>query len=103
LSHASAHAKRDRRPAPATIAPPSPHVGLGPPGNRLFPASQDLQLFKLSGPPGRPTATCGMGVYRDDLLGKEYTGNVFSCEPVNLLVHRMVLSPRGLTFSASRA
>ncbi|MBI1915191.1 MAG: neutral/alkaline non-lysosomal ceramidase N-terminal domain-containing protein [Planctomycetes bacterium] len=85
------------------VAPPSPHVALGPPGNRLFPASQDLQLFKLSGPPGRPTAACGVGVYRDDLLGKEYTGNVFSCEPVNLLVHRMVLSSRGATLAASRA
>src|SRR5439155_21337241 len=38
-----------------------------------------------------------------DLLGKEYTGNTFTCEPVNLLVHRLVLTPKGSTFSARRA
>src|SRR5262249_55840761 len=43
--------------------------------NILYPITS-LQLFKLSGPPGRVTAACGIGVYRDDLLGKEYTGDV---------------------------
>jgi putative membrane-bound dehydrogenase-like protein len=71
--------------------------------NRLYPASSNLQLFRLSGPPGRPTAVCGLGVYRDDRLGKEYSGNVLVCEPVNLLVHRLVLSPKGSTFSSRRA
>jgi putative membrane-bound dehydrogenase-like protein len=70
--------------------------------NRLIPATQ-LQLFKLSGPPGIATAACGIEVYRDELLGPEYTGNVFVCESVNLLVHRLVLGPRGSTFVGRRA
>jgi putative membrane-bound dehydrogenase-like protein len=74
-----------------------------PDSHRLYPLSTELQLFKLSGPPGRTTAACGLGIYRDDRLGKEYQGNAFVCEPVNLLVHRMVLSPRGSTFSGRRA
>src|SRR5262249_31688121 len=92
--------------APRTrpTAPPSPHVKVGDAaGDQLYPASRELQLFKLSGPPGRPTSACGVGVYRDDLLGKDYTGNVFSCEPVNLLVTRRVLEPRGVTFTGRRA
>ena len=68
----------------------------------LFPAGKQ-QLFKLSGPPGRPTAACGIGVYRDDLLGKEVTGDLLVCEPVNLLVHRMKLVPNGSTFAGVRA
>ena len=35
-----------------------------------LPGQTDLQLFKLSGPPGRTTAACGLGIYRDDLLGQ---------------------------------
>src|SRR5262249_29459053 len=86
------------------VAPPTTGVLVpeGPDPNRLYPLSKDLQLFKLSGPPGRTTAACGLGIYRDDLLGKEFTGNAFVCEPVNLIVHRMVLSPRGSTFVGKR-
>jgi putative membrane-bound dehydrogenase-like protein len=85
-------------------APPDPAVNIpsGEDPTRLYPAG-DLQLFKLSGPPGRPTAVCGLGVYRDDLLGKAVTGDLFVCEPVNLLVHRMKLTPRGSTFAGVRA
>jgi putative membrane-bound dehydrogenase-like protein len=90
----------------------NPHVAFSgavtlvsdyPDANRLYPASANLQLFRLSGPPGRVTAACGLGIYRDDLLGKEYAGNAFVCEPVNLLVHRLQLSPRGSTFTGRRA
>jgi putative membrane-bound dehydrogenase-like protein len=90
----------------------NPHVAFAntaeyvpdyPDSNTLYPARADLQLFKLSGPPGRVTAACGIGVYRDDLLGADYRGNVFVCEPVNLVVHRLKLSPRRSTFSGRRA
>src|SRR5438067_13633835 len=86
------------------VAPPNPAVLLtrGRAADRLFPANPKLQLFKLSGPPGRPTAVCGLGVYRDDLLGPDVTGNLFACEPVNLLVHRMKLEPRGSTIAGQR-
>src|SRR5947208_14257136 len=71
----------------------NPHVAFSdaivyvpdyPDSNRLYPARAGIQLFRLSGPPGRVTAACGLGTYRDDRLGKEYTGNVLVCEPVNL-------------------
>src|SRR5947199_3399227 len=42
-------------------------------------------------------------IYRDELLGKEFYGNAFMCEPVHNLVHRLVLSEKGVTFSGSRA
>src|SRR5262249_43611184 len=86
------------------VVPPRSNVLVpeGPDPNRLYPIQKQLQLFKLSGPAGRTTAACGLGIYRDDLLGKEFTGNAFVCEPVNLLVHRLVLSPRGSTFVGRR-
>ncbi len=70
---------------------------------RLFPAISQQQLFALSGPARTVTAACGLGIYRDDLLGPRYQGNAFVCEPVNHLVHREVLSPRDSTFSSRRA
>jgi putative membrane-bound dehydrogenase-like protein len=87
------------------VAPPTAFVNVpaGPDPNRLFPVQANLQLFKSSGPPGRTTAGCGLGMYRDDLLGAEYTGNAFTCEPVNLLIHRLRLTPRGVTFAGRRA
>jgi len=87
------------------IAPPSASVLVTdyPDANRLYPLRRQVQLFKLSGPAGRVTAACGLGIYRDDLLGKDFTGDAFVCEPVNLVVHRIQLSPRGSTFAGRRA
>lgn len=87
------------------FAPPdgAVFVPTGPDANRLFPLNPNVQLFKLTGPSGRPTAACGLGVYRDTLLGEEYSGNPFICEAVNLLVHRMPLTPKGSTFTSTRA
>jgi putative membrane-bound dehydrogenase-like protein len=73
-----------------------------PQSNKLYPITK-LQLFKLSGPPGQTTAACGLGIYRDEVLGREYRGNAFICEPVNLLIHRLQLTPHGSTFSGRRA
>jgi putative membrane-bound dehydrogenase-like protein len=86
------------------LIPPSPSVFVpqGPNANRFFPAKQQIQLFELSGPPGLPTAACGMGIYRDELMGNDLQGNLFTCEPVNLLVHRLTLSPQGSTFGGQR-
>ena len=69
----------------------------------LFPARGDAQRFQLSGPPGTVTAACGIGVYRDAVLGPDYQNNLFVCEPVNLLVHRMILKPNGCSYEAERA
>jgi putative membrane-bound dehydrogenase-like protein len=89
---------------PHVEAPPSAVlVPGGEDPNRLYPIRSQVQLFKLSGPPNRTTAACGIAVYRDDLLGPEYRGNTFTCEPVNLLVHRLQLTPKGSTFVGHRA
>ncbi len=69
---------------------------------QLYPPGK-LVLWELSGPPGRATAACGITIYRDQLLGSQYYGNSFTCEPVNQLVHRMVLRPKGTTFVGERA
>lgn len=87
------------------LAAPRSYVDVpaGPNPQQLFPANPQMQLFSLSGPPGQTTAACGLGIYRDDLLGKEYTGNTFTCEAVNLLVHRLQLFPNDSTFIGKRA
>ncbi|MFO0796469.1 MAG: neutral/alkaline non-lysosomal ceramidase N-terminal domain-containing protein [Gemmataceae bacterium] len=85
---------------PAVAYPSGTAVLVG--GDRLFPLAAGTR-YALSGPPNSVTAACGLGVYRDDLLGAKYTGNAFTCEPVNLLVHRRVLTPAGASFTAARA
>jgi putative membrane-bound dehydrogenase-like protein len=84
-------------------APPDPAVRVPdyPDWNRLYPIRK-VQMFPSSGPPNRVTAGCGMGVYRDDLLGADLRGDVFTCDAVNLVVHRLKLTPRGSTFSGRR-
>lgn len=78
------------------------HLAPGEVGATLFPISQQV-LFKLSGPAGRVTAACGLGIYRDDYLGEAYRGNAFTCEPVNNLVHRQVLVQQGSRWTGHRA
>ncbi len=70
--------------------------------NRFYTSAAQLQLFKLSGQGGRATAACGIGVYRDDLLGEKLRGDLFTCEPVGLVVHHLSLKPRGSTFTGER-
>ncbi len=85
------------------VLPPTSEVFVpaGADPNRLFPVGKPV-LFQLSGVPGRPTSACGLEIYRDELLGSEFRGNAFVAEPVNQLVHRLVLTPRGVTFAGSR-
>lgn len=85
------------------VAPPpaSRFVPDYPESQRLYPRG-DLVLFKLSGAPGLPTSACGLEIYRDELLGEEYYGNSFTCEPVNQLVHRLSVSRNGASFSGRR-
>ncbi len=84
------------------LPPTVVNIAAGPDPGRLYSISDQVR-FKLSGPPNRPTAVCGICVYRDELLGPEYQGNGFSCESVNNLVHRQILSPEGATFTGQRA
>jgi putative membrane-bound dehydrogenase-like protein len=71
--------------------------------NQLFPISRTLERFNDPQMANRVTSACGPCIYRDDLLGTNYYGNAFICEPVHNLVTRLVLEPNGLTFAAHRA
>ncbi len=85
------------------LTAPQKVVGINTEQNpgQLFSISNQV-LFMLSGPPGRPTAACGLGIYRDELLGTEVSQNAFTCEPVNNLVHRQMLIPQAATFKSRR-
>jgi putative membrane-bound dehydrogenase-like protein len=69
---------------------------------RVFPISRTTRRFNAE-PPGYFNASCGLSIYRGDLLPAEYHGNAFACEPLSNLVHRDVLFRAGSTFVAQRA
>jgi putative membrane-bound dehydrogenase-like protein len=87
------------------VSYPNPRVlvAAGDDPNRLNPRSRTLERFNDPHAANRVTAACGPEIYRDDLLGSNYYGNAFVCEPVHNLVRRMVLAPSGVTFSGQRA
>ncbi len=87
------------------IATPSANVHLpqGREWNRLFPASQTAERFNDQTHVNRVTSACGLEIYRDELLGADFYGNAFTCEPVHNVVHREVLTPDGVTFRSTRA
>lgn len=94
-----------RRNPAATARRTAMPIDSAPGPGQLFPLSTQV-LFELSGPVGRATAACGLGVYRDELLGTAaagpFTGDLFTCEPVNNLVHHQRLARTGATFNGER-
>ena len=87
------------------VAAPEPRVFVpaDTDPNQLFPTSRLLERFNDPGAAGRTTSACGLGLYRDELLGTNYYGDAFICEPVHNLVHRLVLKPDGVSFRGYRA
>ena len=89
---------------PYVIAPsPKVAIAAGASGNLLYPISQPLERFNNPGALNRVTSACGIGIYRDTLFGDQYYNNAFVCEPVHNVVHRMILKPNSITFTALRA
>jgi putative membrane-bound dehydrogenase-like protein len=86
------------------VAPPEPIV-LVPKEDpdHLYPASRTLRRFNHPESANRVTSACSPVIYRDDLLGAEYHGNAFMCEPVHNLLTRRILKPLGATFAGVRA
>jgi putative membrane-bound dehydrogenase-like protein len=88
---------------------PDPRVNVagarasGTDPNQLFPASRTLERFNDPQAANRTTSACGPEIYRDVLLGTNYYGNAFVCEPVHNLIHRLVLESDGVTYSGHRA
>jgi putative membrane-bound dehydrogenase-like protein len=87
------------------VASPSPAVFVPKDEDsaRVFPASRLLERFNEPASANRVTSACSPMIYRDLLLGEEFAGNAFICEPVHNLVHRLVLAPDGITFGGRRA
>ena len=87
------------------LIPPPAHqfTWKNPDPNRLYPISDPLERFNDLDHLNRVTSACGLGLYRDSLLGAEFEGNAFTCEPVHNLVRRTILERNGNTFSGRRA
>ncbi len=86
------------------IAPSSKvQVSVKPGAATIFPISRTQKRFNDLNKVNRITSACGLCFYRDQLLGPEFVGNSFICEPVHNLVHREVVSPQGNTFTSRRA
>ena len=49
------------------------------------------------------TSACSTIIYRDTLFGPEFEGNSFVSEPVHNLIHREIMSAKGVTFTSRRA
>lgn len=86
------------------LPPPSGQVRVSetPGAAPVFPRSTTLARFNDLSAVNRFTSACSAIVYRDELLGPEFVGNAFVCEPVHNLVHRELLEPRGTTFISRR-
>lgn len=68
-----------------------------------YPTSKTLARFNDFHAANRFTSACSTAIYRDNLLGEEFYGNAFTCEPVHNLVSRLVLERDGATFKGRRA
>ena len=69
----------------------------------VYPTSKTLARFNDFHTANRFTSACSTAIYRDNLLGEEFYGNAFTCEPVHNLVSRLVLERDGATFKGRRA
>jgi len=78
-------------------------VSFKPGSAPVYPTSRTVARFNDFYTANRFTSACSTAIYRDTMLGKEFHGNAFTCEPVHNLVSRLVLSPRSVTFHGVRA
>jgi putative membrane-bound dehydrogenase-like protein len=85
-----------------TPPPVKKQVSITPGAAPVFPRSKTLTRFNDDNKANRYTSACGQTFYRDVLLGDEYYGNTFVCEPVHNLVSREIVMPQGTTFTSRR-
>jgi putative membrane-bound dehydrogenase-like protein len=85
------------------LAPPPPATDNQSPGGSatVYPLSRNWTT--ASSHAGTFTASCGVSVYRGDLLGAPYRGSAFTCEPTGNLVHQEILEPDGAGFRGKPA
>jgi putative membrane-bound dehydrogenase-like protein len=84
---------------------PDPRVQVSekPGSARVYPLSKPLPRFNSPQALNHFTSACSAIVYRDNLFGPEFLNNTFVSEPVHNLVHREIMTPKGVTFSSKRA
>ncbi|MFT4688024.1 MAG: putative membrane-bound dehydrogenase-like protein [Limisphaerales bacterium] len=71
-----------------------------PSAGPIHPASRTLNRLNDYTKVNRFTSACGFIIYRDELLGSDFRGNSFICEPVHNLVRREIVEPKGATFAS---
>lgn len=84
----------------------SPGTALAPPQAGtlpVYPTSRTLTRFNDFHTANHFTSACSPMVYRDRLLGEEFYGNIFICEPVHNLVNRQVVVKQGVHLRTDRA
>lgn len=85
------------------VTAPGPSVYLPEKSeSALHPISQPMERFNNPDAQGHITSACGLGIYRDELLGEDFQGNAFIGETAHNLVRRYRLEPKGATFSVHR-
>lgn len=82
---------------------PDVRVPVIPGAVRVYPISKPLPRFNTPQALNHFTSACSTIIYRDTLFGKEFEGNAFVSEPVHNLVHRVIVKPKGVTFTSQRA
>jgi putative membrane-bound dehydrogenase-like protein len=87
------------------LVAPEPHgqVSITPGASPVFPVSRTLARFNDFEAANHFTSACSAIIYRDDLFGPGFAGNSFVSEPVHNLIHREIVSPKGVTFTSHRA
>jgi putative membrane-bound dehydrogenase-like protein len=87
------------------LAPPDPRVTVPviPGAAPVYPLSPTLPRFNDPEAANHFTSACSVIVYRDELFGSAFAGNSFVSEPVHNLVHREIMTPKGVTFTSRRA
>ncbi len=78
-------------------------VSEKPGAAEVFPLSKPLPRFNNPHSVNHFTSACSAIVYRDDLFGPDFVNNTFVSEPVHNLVHREIMTPKGVTFTSKRA
>jgi putative membrane-bound dehydrogenase-like protein len=78
-------------------------VSVTPGAAAVFPISRTLPRFNDPHAANHFTSANSAMVYRDELFGPVFSGSTFVSEPVHNLIHREILSPKGVTFTSRRA
>ncbi|MDB6026061.1 MAG: putative rane-bound dehydrogenase [Verrucomicrobiales bacterium] len=87
------------------VTAPEPRVNVSTfaEANKLFPSSHIAERFNHPESANRTTSACGLGVYRDTLLGDAFYGNTFTGETVHNMVRRIIVKNEGITVGGYKA